>query len=228
MKRYQDIHIGDLPLKSEYIKAFNDGEYQKAEGIANSSNFSSKVFNAEIFNDVSEVLSNIEEHRDLGVEEKLENLASAFDDSINKLIYKGNWNNTVTYTAYNFVMYNNLIYAYINPTPSSGIVPTNTRYWKEIGLRGADGAYGVDLNLKVGTQNPQDYHWDATTQYEAKDLTLTTGKMWVAKRANINKNPTTSPSDWELFAEVENATIDSSFAEPDKKYIGQIWLEMLR
>lgn len=42
--------------------------------------------------------------------------------------------------------------------------------------------------------------WTAATPYQTNDLVTALGSTWRAKRSNLNRVPTTSAADWELFA----------------------------
>lgn len=56
----------------------------------------------------------------------------------------GAWNNTTTYNYLDLVtVSNDGSYLYINPTPSSGNLLTNTTYWQQTSFRGAQGLQGV-------------------------------------------------------------------------------------
>jgi hypothetical protein len=69
------------------------------------------------------------------------------------------------------------------------------------------------IDLKVGTNTDQVLvsscgpkgtnflgPWLSTTTYQLDDLVTLNGSTWHAKRTNINKQPTTNPADWEIFA----------------------------
>ena len=121
---------------------------------------------------------------------------------------------------YNFVIYNNIVYLYINSTQSSGNLPTNTEYWLEIGLQGEKGAPGLGVSLK--------YIWNAETSYNALDIVSYGDSLWVAKVNNITIPPSNGAT-WETFLNFKLIKIYSNQNAPtgDDLYNGAIWFEIL-
>lgn len=227
MQRFQDIQISDNLLKSQFFNYFLNGDYQMAfDLISHNSQLDSKAFVANFINEIAEVLYATEDSVDTETLGKLRELSLDFNEIINQFLNRYDYDSTATYKLYNFVIYNNEVYMYINSIPSTGNIPTNTTYWLKIGLRGEKGAGGCSqLQMK--------FYWQEGIAYQPFDLVITipqgttnTGDMWVAKVANINQYPTEDSVYWEKFVEASNGFIYSSKTQPVDRYIGQIWLEM--
>lgn len=218
MIRYQDIQIPDKELRDRFVSYILSGDYQAAfDIIEDNPNLDYKAFVAQVINENAEMMHDMETDIDDGVNGYLASLSANFNELINQFLNKRNWSNTVTYELYNFVIYNNSVYMYINENASIGIVPTNTAYWAEFGLKGAKGAGGSDLSLQ--------FYWMPNVQYYAYDLVMTTGRMWVAKAPSVGQQPQEGSAYWEEFAYVTDAQIYTTTTAPDTRYIGQIWME---
>lgn len=191
MNRWQDISISDASLKAEFITKFFNGDYIDAFTIiSNNPQLNTKAFVADTINQIATILLSLENNFQNGVIDYLTQQYSNFQNIIDNYNLKGNWNTSTTYQIYNFVTYNNIDYLYINLTPSSGNLPTNTDYWVEINIQGEKGAPGLGVNLQ--------YNWNATTPYNALDVVYYNNALWVARVDNINKIPG-STEEWETL-----------------------------
>lgn len=191
MDRWQDISISDASLKAEFITKFFNGDYIDAFTIiSNNPQLNTKAFVADTINQIATILLSLENNFQNGVINYLAQQYSNFQNIIDNYNLKGNWSASTTYQIYNFVTYNNIDYLYINSTPSSGNLPTNTDYWVEINIQGEKGAPGLGVNLQ--------YNWNATTPYNALDVVYYNNALWVARVANINKVPG-STEEWETL-----------------------------
>lgn len=192
MNRWQDISISDASLKAEFITKFFDGDYIDAFTIiSNNPQLNTKAFVADTINQITTILLSLENNFQNGVIDYLSQQYSNFQNIIDNYNLRGNWSSSTTYQIYNFVTYNNIDYLYINLTPSSGNIPTNTDYWVEINIQGEKGAPGLGVNLQ--------YNWSTTTPYNALDVVYYNNALWVARVTNINKIPG-STEEWETLS----------------------------
>lgn len=220
MTIFQDIHTSDKQLKNSYITYFLTERYRDAMNIiSDNPQLNSKTFVAECINEISDILYLEEEIIYNNINPYLNNLSNEFNRIINQFINKQSWSATTDYSLYNFVIYNNLVYMYINSAPSTGHLPTDNNYWLEIGLRGEKGADGIS-NIRVK------YNWNSTSTYQALDLVIYNNSLWVAKQSNSGQAPSTSPSYWELFLSPAKAEIYVSTNEAER-FVGNIWYEIL-
>ena len=221
MNRVQDISINDASLKAEFITRFFNGEYSSAFNIISANpQLNSKAFLANVMNEIANMLDLLQNNFQNEVINYLSTQLSNFQNIIDNYISKQEWDSTVIYQIYNFVTYNDIVYLYINPTPSFGNSPINTEYWLEIGLQGEKGAPGLGVNLK--------YIWDAQIPYNALDVVSYNNSLWVAKTNNINIPPSNGAT-WETFLNFKLTKIYSSQSAPigDDLYNGVIWFEIL-
>ena len=219
MARVQDIQIDDLALKNQYTQDMANGDYAGMSNIISANpQLDTKIFDADKINDIADSLTAQQNHYFTNVPDYMAALEAQYNALINEFKNAHDWDVEEEYTRYNFVIYNNLYYMYINETSSTGNLPTNTTYWKEIGLRGEQGAPGVGLNLR--------YAWSSVVNYNPLDLVFYNNASWVAKATNVNQAPSTTSQYWEIFVNHEPAGIESSTTQPTKRYLGQIWLKM--
>lgn len=219
MARVQDIQISDASLKAQYISYFLEGNYSAMLNlIANNPQLDYKAFVANIMNDVATILSTLQNNYKTNVPDYLAVLTTEFDTRVGQFKDFDEWDSSVEYSLYNFVDYNGDIYMYINDTASVGNAPGNTTYWLLIGLRGAQGAPGVGLNLR--------YDWSSVAEYNPLDLVIYGDSSWVAVYTNTNQPPSANSQYWFRFAEHKPVGIESSTTQPTQTYIGQIWFNM--
>lgn len=219
MARVQDIQIFDASLKAQYISYFLDGNYSAmANLIANNPQLDYKAFVANIINDVATILSTLQNNYQTNVPDYLAVLTTEFDTRVGQFKGFDEWNSTTEYSLYNFVNYNDDIYMYINDSASSGNIPGDTTYWLLIGLRGAEGASSVGLNLR--------YDWSSVVEYNPLDLVFYGNSSWVSVYTNTNQPPSTDSQYWLRFAEHQPVGIESSITQPTQTYVGQIWFNM--
>ena len=220
MDRWQDISISDADLKAEFITRFFNGDYLNAfRIIEDNSQLNTKAFVANVMNEIANLLSLLQNNFQNNVIDFLSTQLSNFYHLIDEFELKGAWDEDTTYEIYNFVVYNNIDYLYINPTPSSGNLPTNTTYWLEINIRGKTGEPGLGVNLK--------YDWDFTIEYQPLDVVYYNNALWVAKVQNVNIAPSNGAT-WEVFLPFKLIKIYSNTTAPtgDDLYNGAIWFEM--
>ena len=219
MTRVQDIQTEDLALKNQYTQDMTNGDYAGMSGIISTNpQLDTKIFDADKINDIADSLTAQQNNYFNNVPDYMAALEAQYNALINEFKNAHDWDVEEEYTRYNFVIYNELYYMYINETSSTGNLPTNTTYWKEIGLRGEQGAPGVGLNLR--------YAWSSVVNYNPLDLVFYNNASWVAKATNVNQSPSTTSQYWEIFVKHESVGIESSTTQPTKRYLGQIWLKM--
>ena len=219
MARVQDIQISDASLKAQYISYFLEGNYSEMLNlIANNPQLDYKAFVANIMNDVATILSTLQNNYQTNVPDYLAVLTTEFDTRVGQFKDFDEWDSSVEYSLYNFVDYNGDIYMYINQTPSVGNAPGDENYWILIGLRGAQGAPGVGLNLR--------YAWSSVVKYNPLDLVFFGDSSWVAMYTNTNQQPSETSTYWFRFAQHKPVEITISTTQPENRYLGQIWMKI--
>lgn len=182
MNRVQDINISDASLAINYINYFFNGDYNTAFSLLNNNpQLDNKAFIANVMNNLKDYLTLLQENIKDNIDNYLINRFNIFQNIIDNYVYIGEYNSNIIYRIYNYVLYNNKHYMYINSTPRSNILPTNTSYWVEIDLTGEKGASGFNLNFR--------YNWQSNVNYYIYDTVYYDNCFWVALRDNYNVIP---------------------------------------
>lgn len=213
MDRFQDITINDASLKALFISYFLNGQYGQAFNlITNNAQLNTKAFVANVMNEIAGILSSLQENFNDEVILYLENQLSGFQIIIDNYLLKNDYDSSTEYQIYNFVIYNDLIYMYINTDPSSGNLPTDTDYWVEIGLLGQKGEPGIGVNLR--------YTWDSSVTYNPLDVVYYNNELWVATIQNTNVTPGTETTWQTLTGSI--VTVDN----PGNYYVGDLVVDI--
>lgn len=84
-------------------------------------------------------------------------------------VFRGEYNYAIVFYNGDEVTWEGSTYRYINDTPTYGIYPTNTNYWKVIAARGDEGEAGEPGEPGAVGPMPRVSEWNDTTQYESTD-----------------------------------------------------------
>lgn len=189
---YQDIQISDVALQQQFKQYVLSGQYTEALALltTNEQQLQGKAYIANIINTISSGILDLESRFNDGVTLFLSNLATQYNDLIINMKKIGTWDANTQYIPYNFVIYNQEIYMCIKQPPI-GILPTSSFYWLYLGLRGEQGAPGVNVTMQ--------YDWNSGATYQPNDLVVYGTNIYVALKSNTNVTPGTDASTWLLF-----------------------------
>lgn len=221
MKKYQDIHNTDLSLKAQFAQNWLNGDYTAAFNILqNNPQLDSKAFVASCFSNIVDALNILEGYFYNGVTQEMQLLFTEYTEGINQFVNRRQWDNTEDYKVGNFVVYGDEIYLCIQD--NINIIPTNTTYWRYIGLVGEKGDDAVQTDFR--------YNWSSTDSYETNSVVVYDKNLYYALRPNINKTPTTNPEDWAIFISIPQVKIIVSSTPPSDNlvYEGLIWWQILQ
>ena len=182
----------------------------------NATQLQGKAFIANLINTISAGISELENKYNTAVPLFLSSLSAQYSSLINNFVSKGTWSNTVEYEPYNFVVYNNDVYMCIGNSPT-GTVPTDTTYWLFLGLRGEEGAHGVDVNMR--------YQWNGTDTYNVNDLVVYGTNIYVALVQNTGVTPGTDDSTWGIFLVSTPCQIYVGTTAPAYPVQNTVWFE---
>ena len=215
---YQDVQIDDASVRQQFISLMQTGNYSQALTLLStySDQLNAKAYMAHTINTIVTGVMDLETRFHTNVIIYLSNLATTFQTWVDNFKNRQTWNNTIEYYKNNFVIYNNDLYMAIQDVPV-GYMPTNTTYWLHLGLMGIDGAPGTDVVMK--------YDWNNSVNYEANDLVVYNGQIYVALSPNIGIQPDTAPTTWLLFMRVEPGIINVGTLPPEDPINNTIWFQ---
>lgn len=216
--RYQDIQIPDESIRKQFKQYMKIGRYADALDLltTNAQKLQGKAYVAEAINKISAGIVDLEKRYIDGVPVFLSDLAHTFNTLIKNMKRMGLWQNSIQYYPYSYVVYNQEIYLCLKEPPI-GTLPTVEQYWLYLGLRGEEGAYGIDVNMKYG--------WTASAQYKTNDLVVYNQNIYVALKDNAGANPETDETAWMLFILVVKGEINIGMNPPTILAQNTIWFK---
>lgn len=215
---YQDIQIPDASLQQQLQQYWATGQYSQALSLlsTNATQLQGKAFIADLINILSSGVLDLETRYNTAVPVFLSSLATQYSTLISNFISQGTWNASVQYAPFNFVVYNSEVYMCISQPPT-GTVPTDTTYWLYLGLRGEQGAPGIDVNMR--------YTWNSANTYNPNDLVVYGTNIYVALVQNTGVTPGSDSNTWGIFIATAPGQINVGTAAPSKYVQNTVWFQ---
>lgn len=183
------------------------------------------IFTAEDWNRMGDALYAMQKHYNSEVHGYLDKKQKEWNTYVQDFNVKGDWRAGVQYKAQNLVTMpdGGMYIAKVTHTSSTANQPTedtSNATWGFIGARGKKGDTGVVANYQGNWVSSRNYNLgDGVTHVHQG---VNGGLVYVAKRANTNKPPMTSPDDWQLITQVWTAR-----TEPLGAQAGTHWIKEL-
>lgn len=214
-----NIIASDGPLILQYQSALQKGNTKLANQILSQiPNGTQKIIKAVDINKYSEAILALERFYNGDIQPYIESKQQSWTNTINQFRYRGTWSSGTSYQVNNLVSYTTsgitLIYI-ATSTPPRGTVPTNTRYWRPMTIRGVQGNSGVGLSYRQ--------EWNVSTQYQTNDVVTYDGALWAALQNNQSTQPGTNSSVWKSIITFETATYPIQDTEPQGLSAGDLW-----
>lgn len=216
--KYQDIQIADVALQTQFESYMSVGNYSQALSLLsnNRSQLQGKAWIGDTINILVNGIISVESLYNDNVIKFLSDLSKTLQSLVDNYRNAGTWIVGNEYKEMNFVAYDNEMYMALQDVPANTPI-TNTNYWLYIGLRGEQGASGVNVR--------QQYDYSFGKTYNINDLVVYQGQMYVALKSNTGVLPTNSDT-WLLYQRVVKATIHVSSAAPTEDLTnGKIWFK---
>lgn len=208
IRKLQDIQVGNEELLNTYRNYFSNGYINAAHNLINTNTLKSYVLQAEWMNAIKTKIENIEEPKDIEIDQELANKNAEFQYNIDELCYLQQYRTDVQYYKNNFVLYNNMVYFCIKNC--KGIPPTFTSYWINVGLIGKKGQYGLGVTYKG--------FWDENTSYNKYDLVSYQNNLYIA----TNNNSGSIPNQYEKYLNDDlylNNTLHLGYVETNQNWL---------
>lgn len=178
--QYKDVDVNVKPLIDQYYEFYNNNDLQSAvDLIRNNPELNDYIINAKSLQQfVDEIIATQRFY--------MEDFQQYIIEAIR---YEGNYNSSIKYQKFSVVNYQTKTYLSIMDVPV-GNPPTNTAYWIPWSIKGEQGQSGFGLTPRG--------IWNSTTQYYTYDFVSHNEKLWYALLDNINSEPTSSNTNWEI------------------------------
>lgn len=216
--KYQDIQIADIALRTQFESYMSVGNYSQALRLLsdNQSQLQGKAWIGDSINTLVNGIITLESLYNDNVIKFLSDLSETLQSLVDNYRNVGTWIVGNEYKELNFVAYDNEMYMALQDVPVNTPI-TNTNYWLYVGLRGEQGAAGVNVR--------QQYDYSSGKAYNINDLVVYQGQIYVALKSNTNVLPTNSDT-WLLYERVVKANIYVSNVAPTEELInGKIWFK---
>jgi hypothetical protein len=216
--KYQDIQIADIALRTQFESYMSVGNYSQALRLLsdNQSQLQGKAWIGDSINTLVNGIITLESLYNDNVIKFLSDLSETLQSLVDNYRNVGTWIVGNEYKELNFVAYDNEMYMALQDVPVNTPI-TDTNYWLYVGLRGKQGAAGVNVR--------QQYDYSSGKAYNINDLVVYQGQIYVALKSNTNVLPTNSDT-WLLYERVVKANIYVSNVAPTEELInGKIWFK---
>ena len=190
-----DMTFDLLGLASQYESLIINNRFDEAaELLKNNPELNRIYFNAEKYNKLIDSIRSTQRLYSEDVQTYILELVT----------FKGTYSSSVKYTKYNVVDYNSMIYMCTSLDVPLGTLPTNTKYWYPLSIKGERGFSGIGLSF--------DGLYNSNTRYNS-DSSVSYGTCLYASTCddNIGRTPSKSSTYWELIIDFQDLiTYDNS------------------
>lgn len=216
--KYQDIQIPDVTIRSQFESYMSTGNYSQALRVLsnNQTQLQSKAWIGEAINTIVTGIIAVENLYGNNVIKFMSDLLESLQSLVDNYRSMGTWIVGNEYKEMNFVVYDNEMYMALQDVPANTPI-TDTDYWLYVGLRGEQGASGVNVR--------QQYEYSSTKSYQINDIVAYQGQLYVAIKNSTGVVPTNGNS-WLLYQRIIKATIYvSNIAPTDNLVEGKVWFK---
>ena len=216
---FLNIVATDGPLIAQYQAAMQAGNITQANQILTQiPQGTQKIITATDLNTLSQAMLAIERFYLTDIKPYIETQQESWLAVINRFSYIGNWESGTSYQINNMVSYtvNGFTGIYIAiSTPSVGIAPTNSQYWRLLTIQGQAGTSGTGLSYRQ--------EWNNATQYNLNDSVTYDGSLWMCIQSNQNRLPDSNPSYWSLIMNLNTTTYPIQDTVPTNLQVDGLW-----
>lgn len=223
---YSDVsNVSEISLVNQIQDYMLQGNFSAAQQLlAQNPSLYNKMINADKLNTNRDIIVALERYLKTDYQQYIETKQEAWEVIASELKYIGefafnklyNVNNMVSYTVDNV----DSLFICIKVTPTTGIIPTNTEYWRQVTIKGEKGDSGVGL-VYTG-----DYSSQIT--YQIDNLVSYNGGLYASK-GNNNKGYSPNNSNWwtlVLKAPKPQTYIIAS-TQPSGLEVGDFWFKLV-
>lgn len=218
-KTFLDVTASDGPYIQQYMQALQQNDLQTAQTVlAKIPAASQKRVQAMDLNQLTQAMMAVERFYSKDIYPYIQTQQQNWQAIVNQFSYISAWAPNTTYDINNMVSYSsggsNLIYIAIDDVPAN-VLPTNTRYWRQMTIQGESGGTGPGLSYL------QD--WNSSTRYVQNNAVTYDGAIWMALKTNTGTQPGTSSSTWQKIISFTNGMYPVQATRPFGLGNGQLW-----
>ena len=207
MSQMMNITASDLPTINLFHYYLRNGDFEAAQLLFRTvPDIDKKLIDSTRLNQLRDAMIALERFYKTDIKPYTDEKSAEWLMKVMQFSYKGMWNGSTTYEAYNLVSYQSgedilMFIATKDVTGGTGINITNTEYWTQFTIRGERGESGAGGSFR--------YNWNAAESYSINDTVVYENRIWGAKQANTNSEPKLdgSNSNWQELFKLPSAQI---------------------
>lgn len=214
----------DAQLVGQIQNAILAGDFSNAAAILNANpQLNGKIFNANDYDQIRDAILALERFYKNDIATYITSKQSDWQANIDRFNFKGVYSLTTQYYQNNMVNYTTsegtFLYLCIKQ-PDTGILPTDTNYWRVLTLRGERGLSGDGLSFA--------WIWDSTMEYNLNDVVVYGNKWWAATQVNRGQQPQAGSEYWqEILTALPAIQIPVTSTQPTDQTIGDQWYQVI-
>lgn len=218
-----NMAVSDGAAVTGYQQAMQQGNYNLAQQYFNQiTNGNQKFIDATKMNTLMDTCVALQRFYSTDIEPYVEQKQEEWEEKVNKFVYCGNYSSSESYYKNNFVLTTvdglTQLFICIADAPTATPV-TNTSYWRQLTIRGEQGASGITLTFR--------YTWDSAQTYYVNDVVTYNGSVWACIVQNNNQPPTSSSSYWQLIYTAQQEIYPFTSSTPASSQIGSLWFQII-
>lgn len=178
--------------------------------------------NPEDWNVMGDAIVNLQDFFNNNVYDYILERQAEWNEYVKDFNNTGKWEAGKKYKAQNMVtdIAGNLYISkqdHVSSEANKPVPMTHTAYWHDIGAKGDKGDPGVTGNYLGDWVSSKQYQLaDSVTHINQGEIG---GLVYIAKRANVGKNPAQSPDDWQLLTQLYTGIAEPPGAQPGTHFI---------
>ena len=224
---YSDISNSmEVSLVNQVQDYMLQGNFNAAQQLlAQNPSLYNKMINADKLNTNRDIIVALERYLKTDYQQYIETKQQAWEIIASELKYVGDFAFNQLYNVNNMVSYTvddiNSLFICIKVTPNTGIIPTNTEYWRQVTIKGEKGDSGVGL-VYIGEYSDE-------TTYQTDNLTSYNGGLYVSTRDNNKGYPPNISNDyWTLVLQAPKPqTYIIAATQPSGLEVGEFWFKLV-
>ena len=218
-----NMAVSDGAAVTGYQQAMQQGNYNLAQQYFNQiTNGNQKFVDATKMNTLMDTCVALQRFYSTDIEPYVENKQQEWEEEIDKFSYCGVYSSLTAYYKNNFVLASvdgiNQLFICLSQPPI-GTPVTDTTYWRQLTIRGEQGASGITLTFR--------YTWDSAQTYYVNDVVSYNGSVWACIVQNNNQPPTSSSSYWQLIYPAQQEIYPFTPSTPASSQVGSLWFQII-
>lgn len=218
-----NMAVSDGAAVTGYQQAMQQGNYTLAQQyFSQITNGNQKIIDATKMNTLMDTCVALQRFYLTDIEPYIEIKQQEWEEKVDKFTYCGVYSSSTSYYKNNFVFTTvdgvDEVFICIQDAPV-GTPVTNTTYWRQLTIRGEQGASGITLTFR--------YTWDSSQTYYLNDVVTYNGSVWACVIQNNNQPPNSSSTYWQLIYTAQQEIYPFSSSTPASSQVGSLWFQII-